>query len=78
MKIDLRSVGYIILGVGSVLEIQEYLGRQDALNNGTNYNDTIVGNAVYSIEQYLPTTLGWALMIAGASIVWIVPKFVKG
>lgn len=74
----MKNWGWGFLITGGALQTVEGLAHADATLNNLNYNETAIGSLVDPIESMLPVSLGWTLIIIGASILWFVPWIKKG
>ncbi len=68
-----KHIGTILLIGGGILIVVEATAGADAATNNVDFSQTAVGRIVYPVEQYLPISLGLALALMGAGIIWIWP-----
>jgi len=72
-----KEIGIIAIVIGGGLQIVESMEKSSSVLNGTNFNQTTIGSMLAPIENVLPFSLGWTIVLIGAALVWIVP-IVKG
>jgi len=69
-----QKVGWTMLISGGVLQVLEGFAHADATLNNVEYNQTAVGKLVAPVETMLPISLGWTLIVIGASLVRVLPR----
>ena len=70
---DRAHIGWTLIALGIGVQVLEGLAHADAQLAGVTYDQTAIGAIVGPIENYLPISLGWALLGTGAAVVWLVP-----
>ena len=65
-----KTVGWGLVIGGGLLQVAEGLAHADAALNNLTYDETAIGSLVGGVENYLPVSLGWSMVIVGASILW--------
>lgn len=66
-----KHVGYAMVIVGIPLQIVESMAKQSAILNNTNFSDSSIGKLVQPVENFLPVSLGFTLVIVGVGLIWL-------
>lgn len=70
-----RHLGYLLMVGGAIVQISEAVAKAsaNASQDNVTFDQTTFGKIVAPIDSVLPISLGWALIVTGAIIVWVVP-----
>lgn len=72
-----ERIGWGLVILGGTIQIVEGFAHADATLNNIQYSETAIGGLLAPLEEKLPVSLGWTLLIAGAGVLWLVPLVSK-
>jgi hypothetical protein len=68
-----KTIGWGLLVVGAAVQILEGFGQADATLNNVSFDQTAAGALLAPIDNMLPVSLGYTMIIAGALVLWVAP-----
>lgn len=71
------GVGWSLVVLGIAVQIAESMAQSTATLNNTQFSASTIGKIVAPVEAFLPITLGYSLIVAGAGVLWVLPLVTK-